>query len=107
MGVTLGIVELNIDDIAVGILHGFHPRIDKSLVWSQVEFSVSCQHLLVKHRIDLHGIAFHQGLASLVVALALDALNFSEQLSEQLILTYVLPFRLTSSTTFFPCSKHQ
>ena len=48
-----------------------------------MELVVACQHLFVQHRVDLHAIVLNQTACAFVVALALDALNFGEQLAKQ------------------------
>ena len=72
------------DDVAIGIDDGLQPGVEESLVRGEVQLAITGKNLLMELCIDIHGVAFHQFACSKEVAFALDALHFSQQLSEEL-----------------------
>ena len=61
-----------------------HLRIDEALVWGEIQLLVSCQYLTMQGWVDVHGIFLYQLSGSLIIALALDALNLGKQFTEEM-----------------------
>ena len=61
-----------------------HLWIDESLIGHQVKQLVSLSDFVMQLWVDVDSILFHETASSLEVTLALDALNFGKQCSENI-----------------------
>ena len=89
LGIALGIVESNVDNLTLCIEHGQHTWIQKTLVRGYVETLISLQHLVMNIRIYVNGVCLHQFSSCLVIAFALYALHLGKEsgklLAERLV----------------------
>ena len=77
------VFHLHIGDLTLGIQHGQQAGLDETSVRRRGDLLSALLHLGVQGGIHFLPIGLHQGLACLVVPLALDALHFAEQFTEQ------------------------
>ena len=82
MFVGFSVVNLYVGYISVVTPLQNKSRINKSPIWSYIQFLVSANHLSVQISIDFHCVGLDELACRLVVALTLYALNFSKQLPE-------------------------
>ena len=65
-------------------------RVNKALVWSQVEALIALQNLFMQVLIYLHGILLNHRFSGRVIALGSDALDLAEQLAIEVTNTLVI-----------------
>ena len=73
----------DVGDAAVGIGDGSVDGVDEAAVGGDVEGGVAFEHFAMEVGVDFDGVFFNEVGAGLGVACALDALNFSEELPEE------------------------
>ena len=78
MGIGLGVVDLDVADLAVVVEDREEPGIDEALVGGKVQSLVAGQDFLMELRVDSYRISFDQVASRSVVAFALNALYLSK-----------------------------
>ena len=78
MGIGLGVVDLDVTDLALVVEDREEPGVDEALVRSKIQALVAGQDFLMELRVDSYRIGFHQVASCSVVAFTLNALNLSE-----------------------------
>ena len=84
MGIRLGIVHLNVRDFSGFIAYWQQPGVDKALVWSQMKTGIALTYFMMKGWVDGDGILLDKLSGRLEIALALDALYFSQEMCNEL-----------------------
>ena len=84
LGITFSVTDFHIDNISFSIGFGSIYGIDEAFVGCQFQLFITCQDFAVQFGVDLHGIVFHQLACGLEIAFALDALDFTQELAEEL-----------------------
>ena len=82
--IIFGIRNGHVSDVAVLVKHRGVDRVHKALVRSYVEFGIAVQYLFVEIWVNLHGVCLNEVAAGFIVAFALDALHFAEELAEKI-----------------------
>ena len=77
--VGLGIIEGDVDDVALDIEYGNHAGIEESLVGSDVQTLVATENLGMETEIDVHPVGLHHFSRRLIIALALYSLNLGKK----------------------------
>ena len=80
MSITFAIVNLNITDFVVFIVNWQQLRINKAFIRCQIQTFISIQDLCMQIGIYLNSLTLNQNACRLVISLALNALNFCQQL---------------------------
>ena len=88
--VAFGEGHVDVGDVAVGVQNRGVDGVDEALVRGDIELGVAVEHFAVERRIDLYGVLLDQSCAGFVVAFALYALDFAEELTEELAHTGVV-----------------
>ena len=78
MGIGLGVVDLDVTDLALVVEDREEPGIDEALVGSKVQALVAGEDFLMELRVDSYCIGFHQVASGSIIAFALNALNLSK-----------------------------
>ncbi len=80
---VFAVAYFNVGDDAVVVVNCFVHGVYEALVGGDVELGVAVEHFFVELGINLHGVFLHKCCAGFIVAFALDALDFAEELSEE------------------------
>ena len=78
VGIGLGVVDLDVTDLALVVEDREEPGIDEALVGGKVQALVAGEDFLMELGVDSYRISFDQVASCNVVAFALNALNLSE-----------------------------
>ena len=74
----LGVIDLDVTDLALVVKDREEPGIDEALVRSKIQLGISGEDFLMELRVHSDGIGFDQVASCSVIAFALNALNLSE-----------------------------
>lgn len=88
--VVFVVADGDVNNFALVVLNRSVNGVDKAFVRCDVEVRVAVENFFVDILVDTHGIFLNEVASGFVVAFALDALNFAEELSEEFAQTVVV-----------------